>query len=429
MTSDNSDALPGPIRVGVIGLGYTGLPLALGLANAGHEVTGYDIDEVKLASLRGGHSYLADVRDEDLAVTGGSLDVTSDSRVLGEVNAVIVCVPTPTASEGVPDLRAFHSVFGVLAERIKPGALIIVQSTVPPGTTARAAAELGRRLGLTPGEGFFVANAPERINPANTEGWNLENTPKLVGGINEESGLRARRLLASVCKVVVPVNSLEVAETAKVFENTFRLVNITLTYELEALCNGIGISVHDVIDAAETKPYGFLAHRPGPGIGGECIPVDPHFLRSVATDLNVALPLVDQACEAAKRRPMQVVDRLAELLTDSDKDVSTARVLVVGATYKAGVADMRNSPSLEVISELHRRGAKVSYVDPLVEEILVDGELLERATWDRSTVTAHDCVVLMTASRQVVDRPLWYAAPLVLDTWNLAAAGDGIHHL
>ncbi|MFJ7629784.1 nucleotide sugar dehydrogenase [Streptomyces sp. NPDC097595] len=429
MTSDNTVAMPGPTRVGVIGLGYTGLPLALGLANAGLDVTGYDIDETKLAALRAGHSYLADVRDEDLAVTSGALAVTSDSQVLAEVDTVIVCVPTPTSTDGIPDLQAFHSVFGMLAERLKPGSLIIVQSTVPPGTTAQAATGLGQRLGLTPGEDFFVANAPERINPANAEGWNLENTPKLVGGINEESGLRAQRLLASVCKVVVPVASLEVAETAKVFENTFRLVNIALTYELEALCNGIGISVHDVIDAAETKPYGFLAHRPGPGIGGECIPVDPHFLRSVAAELNVAMPLVDQACQAAEQRPMQVVDRLAELLSDADKSVSASKVLVVGATYKPGVADTRNSPSLEVMSELSRRGAKVSYVDPFVEELQVAGERLERSTWDRSTVSAHDCVVLMTANRQVVERPLWYAAPLVLDTWNLAAAGDGIFHL
>ncbi|MFG2263765.1 nucleotide sugar dehydrogenase [Streptomyces sp. NPDC048720] len=429
MTSDIAVTRPRPTRVGVIGLGYTGLPLALGLANAGHLVTGYDIDETKLDALRGGHSYLADVRDEDLAVTHGSLVVTSDSAALSQVESVIVCVPTPTTEDGAPDLRAFHSVFEVLAARIGPGALVVVQSTVPPGTTARAAALLGERLGLTPGEDFYVANAPERINPANAEGWNLANTPKLVGGINEASALLAQRLLASVCKVVVPVRSLEVAEAAKVFENTFRLVNITLTYELEALCNSIGISVHDVIDAAATKPYGFLAHRPGPGIGGECIPVDPHFLRSVAVEFGVATPLVDEACRRANQRPLHVVDRLAELLSDADKDVSTARVLVVGVAYKPGVSDTRNSPSVEVISALQRRGAKVSYVDPSVAELVVDGERVERVAWDRSSVVEHDCVVLMTPDRQIVERPLWYAAPLVLDTWNLAAPGDGIHHL
>ncbi|MEU1006896.1 nucleotide sugar dehydrogenase [Streptomyces sp. NPDC005890] len=429
MTSDIAVVRQGQTRVGVIGLGYTGLPLALGLANAGHHVTGYDIDETKLAALRSGHSYLADVRDEDLAVTHGSLTVTSDSGALEQVDSVIVCVPTPAGANGVPDLRAFHSVFEVLATHLRPGTLVIVQSTVPPGTTARAAALLGERLGLTPGEDFFVANAPERINPANAEGWNLENTPKLVGGLNPESALRAERLLASVCKVVVPVPSLEVAETAKVFENTFRLVNITLTYELEALCNSIGISVHDVIDAAATKPYGFLAHRPGPGVGGECIPVDPHFLRSVAADFDVAMPLVDEACRRAAQRPLQVVDRLAELLSDAEKDVSTARVLVVGVAYKPGVSDTRNSPSIEVISELDRRGAKVSYVDPFVEELVVDGRLVERVAWDRSAIVDHDCVILMTPNRQITERPLWYAAPLVIDTWNLAAAGDGIHHL
>ncbi|MFD7626610.1 nucleotide sugar dehydrogenase [Streptomyces sp. NPDC059851] len=429
MISDVTIARPGPTRVAVIGLGYTGLPLALGLANAGHHVTGYDIDESKLAALRSGRSYLTDVRDEDLAVTSGTLRVTGDSSALEHAEAVVVCVPTPTATDGKPDLRAFDSVFEVLAAHLQPGALLVVQSTVPPGTTARAAALLGERLGLTPGEGFLVANAPERINPANAEGWNLENTPKIVGGINAESGERARQLLGSVCRVVVPVDSLEVAETAKVFENTFRLVNIALTYELEALCNSIGVSVHDVIDAAATKPYGFLAHRPGPGIGGECIPVDPRFLRSVAAESNVSMPLVEEAIRRADRRPLEVVDRLAELLSDADQELATARVLVVGAAYKPGVSDVRNSPSVEVIAELQRRGAKVSYVDPHVEVLSVDGAQVARAEWNRSAVLEHDCVVLMTPERQVVDRPLWYAAPLVLDAWNLAAAGDGIHHL
>ncbi|MFD8212275.1 nucleotide sugar dehydrogenase [Streptomyces sp. NPDC059697] len=416
-------------RVGIMGLGYTGLPMAIGFAEAGHPVTGYDIDGDKLAVLRAGKSYLTDILDESVAATSGALTATGSSADLAETDAIVVCVPTPVAPEGEPDLSILQGALDTLAGLLRPGMLVILQSTVPPGTTASAAEFLAEKSGLTAGTDFFVANAPERINPANRDGWTLANTPKLVGGLNEESTRQARQLLESVCQTVVPVRTLEIAETAKVFENTFRLVNIALTYDLADLCKSLGIPVREVIDAAATKPYGFLAHHPGPGIGGECIAVDPLFLKSVAAKHGREVPLIDAAHRRMLHRPQQVVDRTEQLLNDADKKLYGSKVLIVGVAYKPEVSDTRNSPARDIAKELRRQGAEVSYVDPYVAEFTADGESVPRVAWERSVVLEHDCLVLTTLHDEFTQRPLWYAAPLVLDAWNRAVVGDGVFHL
>ncbi|OIK07778.1 nucleotide sugar dehydrogenase [Streptomyces monashensis] len=416
-------------RVGIMGLGYTGLPLALGFAEAGHPVTGYDIDARKIAALRAHTSYLTDISGEQIAAASENLTVTGDSADLAETDAVIICVPTPVTPAGEPDLDILQSALDTLAPLVRPEMLVILQSTVPPGTTAAAAEFLGERSGLRAGVDFFVANAPERINPANRDGWTLANTPKLVGGMNEDSTRRAQQLLESVCQTIVPVKNLEIAETAKVFENTFRLVNITLTYELADLCKSLGIPVRDVIEAAATKPYGFMAHHPGPGVGGECIAVDPLFLKSVAAKSDRELPLIDTAYRRMLARPLQVADRAEQLLDDTGRKLRGSKILIVGVAYKPEVSDTRNSPARDIIEELRRRGAEVSYVDPYVPELTVGDGAVHRATWERSTVMEQDCLVLTTLHEEFTERPLWYAAPLVLDAWNSSVVGDGVFHL
>ena len=416
-------------RVGIIGIGYTGLPLAIGFAAAGATVVCCDVDRRKVDAVNRGESYLEDVSDEDLAAVADRLTATTNPQAMRTVQAVVICVPTPATVEGEPDLRYVHSAVDSLATRLRPGTLVVLQSTVPPGTTSAVARRLARRSGLRAGVDILVANAPERIDPANKGGWTLRNTPKLVGGLNEASTAAAKALFELVCDHVVPVSSAEVAETAKVFENTFRMVNIALTYELSDLCAGLNIPVREVIQAASTKPYGFLAHYPGPGVGGECIAVDPLFLRAVAKRSAANLPVLDAAYLRLLGRPNRVVDRLEQVLRDLGNDLQGSRVLVVGVSYKPEVADTRNAPAIEVIRELRRRNAKPSYSDPLVKELVIDGEPVPRVEWERPAVAAHDCLVLITPHESIMKRPLWTSAPLLLDTWNQLHPAEGVAHL
>lgn len=260
--------------------------------------------------------------------------------------------------------------------------------------------------------------APERVDPANSSGWTLRNTTKLVGGLSPECTRRAKLLFDQVCTDVVPVSDPGVAELAKVFENTFRLVNIALVNEFSDLCRSLALPVREVIDAAATKPFAFLAHYPGPGVGGECIPVDPLFLTHRARQEGVALDLVQAARRGIARRPLQVVDRVAELLADRDGGLMGSRVLLVGVSYKPGVPDLRNAPALEIVRALRRQGAVVSYHDPLVPDLVVDGAPVEGAPWTPVSVAEHDCVVLVTPHDRITSDPAWSAARRVLDTRN-----------
>lgn len=419
----------GPPAVGIVGIGYAGLPLAVGFAAAGCRVRCHDVDHRKVQSVNAGRSYLPDVSDDELAAVAPRLRAGTDPAELSTVDAVVICVPTPATAEGEPDLRYVNAAADALAPRLRAGTLVVLQSTVPPGTTAALGRRLAERSGLCLGVELLMATAPERIDPGNRDGWTLSNTPKLVGGLNRASTERAVALFELVCRRVVPVSSLEVAETAKVFENTFRMVNIALSYELADLCSGLGIPVREVIDAASTKPYGFLAHWPGPGVGGECIAVDPLFLRSAAPRFGTRLPLLDAAYQRILGRPARVVDRLEQVLRDAGNDLAGSRVLVVGVAYKPGVADIRNAPAMDIIRELRRRDAKPSYCDPLVEGLVVDGEAVPRVDWERAGVAAHDCLVLVTPHEAIMSRQLWYSAPLLLDAWNLLPPGDGVAHL
>jgi UDP-N-acetyl-D-glucosamine dehydrogenase len=414
------------LRVGIVGLGYTGLPLGLGFATAGFHVRGLDTDAARTAQVARGESYLPDVRDAELAAAGDRLSATTEPGELAGCDALIICVPTPVTGDQQANLDYVESAMESVAPLLRRGMLLVVQSTVPPGTTAAAVARMAEGTGLEPGQDFHVAMAPERVDPANTDGWNLSNTPKVVGGLTPECTRRAALLFGQVCETVVPVSSLEVAELAKVFENTFRLVNIGLTLELSDLCQELDIPVREVIDAASTKPYGFLAHYPGPGVGGECIPVDPLFLREAAARAGTDMALVAAAHERIERRPRQVVDRLAALLDARGGALRGARVLIVGVSYKTGVADLRNAPALDIVRGLRAAGAQVSYHDPLVRDLVVDGEPVTEADWSVTELAQQDAAVLVTPVRGLEDDLLWGVPPVVLDTHNRLAAARNV---
>ncbi|MFF9781106.1 nucleotide sugar dehydrogenase [Streptomyces nigrescens] len=413
----------------VVGVGYTGLPLAVGFAAAGLTVVCLDSDVEKIAAIAEGRSYLPDVSDAELSAHAEKLMPATDPEALTSVEAVVICVPTPLTGAGEPDLAAVFAVTETVGPRLRRGSVVVLQSTVPPGTTADLAKRLAELSGLCAGVDFHLAHAPERIDPANKAGWTLANTPKLVGGLTPACTVAGAELFGLVTERVIPVSRLEVAEAAKVFENTFRMVNIALTYELADLCRELGVPVNDVIDAAATKPYGFLAHRPGPGVGGECIAVDPMFLRSVAEGTGVGLPMITQAYQRIRTRPETAAKRLADLLRARGTDLAGSQVLVVGAAYKPGVGDTRNAPAIDLIRVLRAGHAKVSYTDPMVPNLVVDGEAVPRVEWDRESVSAFDCLVLMTPHEQIMSRPLWYAAPMLLDCWSVLTAGDGVVHL
>ncbi|MFD9125801.1 nucleotide sugar dehydrogenase [Kitasatospora sp. NPDC059571] len=413
------------LRIGIVGLGYTGLPLALGFATAGFGVVGVDLDRAKVASVNRSESYLPDLTDIELQDVADKLTAVSDPAALHDADALVLCVPTPVTPEQTADLAFVDAAVESVLPHLRPGTLVVLQSTVPAGTTAGIARTIEERTGLVPGEDVYLAMAPERVDPANTNGWTLLNTPKLVGGVGPESTRRAQLLFEQICRTVVPVSDPAVAELSKVYENTFRLVNIALSLELSDLCRSLGLPVREVVDAAATKPFGFLAHYPGPGVGGECIPVDPLFLSERARREGVALNLVDTAHRRVSERPRQVVDRVAGLLAERGIPAAGAKVLLVGVSYKPGVADLRNAPALDVVRGLRGLGAEVSYYDPMVPELEVDGTAVPSAVWGGGTLAAADCTVLVTPHGRLASDPAWASAPLVLDTRNeLAPAGN-----
>ncbi|NYV77735.1 nucleotide sugar dehydrogenase [Streptomyces sp. UH6] len=414
------------LRVGIVGLGYTGLPLGLGFATAGFPVRGLDTDAHRVGQVIRGESYLPDVSDAELDGVADRLSATTEPGELAGSDALIVCVPTPVTGDQQANLDYVESAMDSVAPLLRRGMLVVLQSTVPAGTTAAAAAKLARATGLEPGTDFHVAMAPERVDPANTNGWNLANTPKVVGGLTKECTRRAAALFGQVCETVVPVSQLEVAELSKVFENTFRLVNISLTLELSDLCRQLDIPVREVIDAASTKPYGFLAHYPGPGVGGECIPVDPLFLREAAAAAGTETKLVDAAYERIERRPRQVVERLAELFAERGSSLHGAHVLIVGVSYKSGVADLRNAPALEIVRGLRAAGARVSYHDPLVPGLAVDGEPVKAVGWSAVELAQQDAAVLVTPVPGLERDLLWRIPPLVLDTHNKLSPASAV---
>ncbi|MGE0446457.1 MAG: nucleotide sugar dehydrogenase [Vicinamibacterales bacterium] len=404
-------------RVGVIGLGYVGLPLAVEFARAGFDVTGFDVDAAKTEAISAGRSYIGDVKSADLAeqVQAGRLRATTDMSRLAEMDAVDICVPTPLRKTKDPDMSFVVAAAEQIARYLHPGMLIVLESTTYPGTTAEVLQPMFEAQGLVVGRDFFLAFSPERVDPAN-EKFNTRNTPKVVGGTTPACSEVAAALYRTSIDTVVPVSSTQVAEMVKLLENTFRAVNIGLVNEIALMSHRMNIDVWEVINAASTKPFGFMPFYPGPGLGGHCIPIDPFYLSWKARQSGFECRFIELAGQINGSMPAYVVERIGEALNTQKRAINGAKVHLFGVAYKKDVSDMRESPALDVLELLHRRGAELSYTDPHVPT-LQEGDLC-LASVPEPDVRGIDCAVICT-NHSVFD----YAAmpgrfPIVVDTRN-----------
>jgi UDP-N-acetyl-D-glucosamine dehydrogenase len=418
-------------RLGVIGLGYVGLPLAIEFARAGFHVVGYDVDKTKVADLNAGKSYIPDVPTAHVAeaVSGGFFKATLDGRELADVDIIDICVPTPLRKTRDPDLSYVIQAVDTTAMVLRKGQLVILESTTYPGTTDEVVQPALEAKGLKAGVDFYLAFSPERVDPGNPT-HNTKNIPKVVGGNNEASTDVAVAFYSQVIDTVVPVTSTRVAEMVKLLENTFRAVNIGLVNELALMSHRMNIDVWEVIDAAKTKPFGFMPFYPGPGLGGHCIPIDPFYLSWKARQSGFEARFIELAGNVNGAMPEYVVERTAEALNSARKALNGSRVHVFGIAYKRDVNDMRESPALDVMELLIRRGAEVSYTDPYVPT-LDHGALQMTSVPEASATDGCDCALIIT-DHQVFDYPrIARTFPLVVDTRNALKKlqGDTIFRL
>jgi UDP-N-acetyl-D-glucosamine dehydrogenase len=412
-------------RLGIVGLGYAGLPLAILFADAGFQVTGIDLNETRVSSVNQRRSYLVDVPSERYEAADDRLTATSDYAAVSELDALTICVPTPLSKTRTPDISFVVGAAEAVQRQLRPGQLVILQSTTYPGTTLEILLPILEAGGRKVGRDFFLGYAPERVDPGNKT-WTIRTTPKLVAGVTEECRRRTEALYSQIVDTVVPVSSPTVAETAKLHENTFRAVNVALANELALMCDHLGISVWEVVEAASSKPFAFLPHYPGPGLGGDCIPVVPHFLAWRLREYGYSARLIDAAHEVNASMPQYVVQKVADALNEADRPIKGSRILLLGVAYKADVDDTRESPSLEVLRQLLLRGGDVSYCDPWVSELELDEQTHRSVAWTPEAVEAADCIVLLTPHRQFLEQPLWNRARLVVDTRNVAPPGPHV---
>jgi UDP-N-acetyl-D-glucosamine dehydrogenase len=407
-------------RVGVLGLGYAGLPMAVEIVQAGFAVTGLDINTTRVDAVNRGSSPVSDVSDATIRDLLGMdrLHASTDLTTLAEIDVVLIAVPTPLKDDRQPDLRYVQAATADIAKHLHPGMLIILQSTCSPGTTREVILPKLQATGLEVGKDFFLVFAPERIDPGNAR-WNVGNTPKLVGGITPTCTSLAEILYRYFVDEVVPVSSPEVAETSKLVENTFRFINISFVNEIAQLCDKIGISVWEVIDAANTKPFAFMPHYPGAGVGGHCIPIVPFYLEAVAQRHGVMAAMIEAAGRINDHMPTFVIEKTARLLRERSKvNGHAARILVVGVTYKKDVDDLRESSALEVVKRLAADGYEVSYHDPLIPHLEYAGLSLDSTPLTFETVSSRDAVIVCAPHSAVDYDLLVSAASLILDTSN-----------
>jgi UDP-N-acetyl-D-glucosamine dehydrogenase len=400
-----------PAKIGIVGLGYVGLPLAVSFAEAGREVVGLDADPGKVTALNERRSYIEDIPDSVLAPLGERLRATADVAELAACEAIVICVPTPLTGSREPDLTYLNEVAAGLAGVLREGQLVVLESTTYPGTTRERLAPLLERSRLTAGSGFHLAFSPERIDPGRTD-YTVRSTPKLVGGLTAACAERARQLYELVCEQVVVLSTPEAAELAKLLENIFRSVNIALVNELSQLCEKLGIDVWEVIDAAATKPFGFMRFDPGPGMGGHCLPVDPFYLAFKAREHDFYPEFIELAGKVNRSQPAYCVDRIARALNEDEKAVKGSRVLLLGVSYKAGVGDIRESPSLEIVALLRELGAEVSYHDPFAPELR---EFELRSVGLEQGLAGADLAAIVTAHPGIDYAEVVAAAPLTID--------------
>jgi UDP-N-acetyl-D-glucosamine dehydrogenase len=406
-------------RVGVIGLGYVGLPLALEFARKGFQVTGIDVNTAKVETLRKGNSYIEDVPASAVQElrAKGLFEATVDFSALARCDVIHVCVPTPLTRAKDPDVSHMASATEEVRKRLRAGQLIVLGSTTYPGTTHELFVPLLESSGLRIGVDFSLAFAPERIDPGNTK-FAVHEVPKVVGGETPLCGELAALCYQTIFDRVVPVSSTQSAEMVKLLENTFRAINIGLVNEVALMCDRLGLDVWEVIEAAATKPYGFMKFLPGPGLGGHCIPVDPTYLAWKMKSLNFTARFIELAVEINTHMPEHVVTRVAEMLNEDRLAVNGSRVLVLGAAYKANVSDVRESPSLDVMRELMARGADVTYHDPHVAELELDGRMLKSADLTDELLAGADLVLIVTDHEAVDLARVVAKASRVFDTRN-----------
>jgi UDP-N-acetyl-D-glucosamine dehydrogenase len=399
------------MRIGVVGLGYVGLPLAVEFAEVGHEVVGVETDARKVAALERRESYIEDVASERLRPLGERLRVTSRYAKLASVDAVVIAVPTPLTRNREPDLGPLVAAGTELSRVLQDGQLVVLESTTYPGTTRERLVPLLEESGLAAGRDFFVAFSPERVDPGRTD-YTLRNTPKVIGGLTRACLERAVALYDSVCDEIVRVSTPEAAELTKLLENVFRSVNIALVNELAMLCDRMGIDIWEVVDAAATKPYGFMSFKPGPGMGGHCLPVDPFYLAWKAREYDTPTEFIELAGEVNQAMPHFCYELIARGLNDHAKAVRGARIAILGVSYKPGVGDLRESPALKIMRELDQQGAELVYHDPYVPQVPELGLASQELD---AALDGSDVAVIVTAHPrldvgQVVER-----APLVVD--------------
>lgn len=407
-------------RVAVLGLGYVGLPLAVVFAESGFTVIGIDPIREKVDALNTGKSYVLDISDNKVQslLNAGSFSATTDFSVLKDIDAVSICVPTPLRKTGDPDLSYILSVADSLQQYLHPGMVIVLESTTYPGTTRELILDkLCEKSGLEVGKDFFLAFSPERVDPGRTD-WTTINTPKVIGGITPACLKVSTAWYQQSLQQVVPVSSAEVAEMAKLLENTFRMINIGMVNEMAIMCDRLGVDIWEVIEAAATKPFGFMKFMPGPGLGGHCIPIDPLYLSWKLKTLNYSARFIELASEINTAMPRFTVSKVQDALNDHKKPLNGASVLVLGAAYKPDIDDLRESPSLDIIHLLGEKGALVSYHDPFISSLNHDEIRMESVKDLNKAVREADCVVIVTNHSSYDYPAILKNAKLIIDTRN-----------
>jgi UDP-N-acetyl-D-glucosamine dehydrogenase len=405
-------------KVGVLGLGYVGLPLAVEFAKAGFQVIGIDVSEPKVRMLNQGESYIQDVPTEEVAelVRKGLLKATADFSIIGELDTLNICVPTPLRKTKDPDMSYIDAACREIASYIRPGLLVVLESTTYPGTTDEFVQPMLEKSGLKAGEDFFLCFSPERVDPGNPN-FQTRNIPKVVGGITPACTAVAREFYSQALENVVPVSSTRVAEMVKLLENTFRMINIGLVNELAQMCERIHIDVWEVIDAAATKPFGFMPFYPGPGLGGHCIPIDPFYLSWKTRQAGIEARFIELAGYINGQMPHYVVDRLQNALNDAAKPLKGSTVHVMGISYKRDIDDVRESPALDIIHLLEQRGSKVTYSDPFVPSFQLEDRKYE-AIDAVAGAEAADCVLVVTDHSGIDYSAVAAKAKLIFDSRN-----------
>ena len=414
-------------RVGIIGLGYVGLPLAVEFAQVGYHVVGIDTDPIKVDTLNNGDCYIADIPTKILRdmVSTGQLIATQNYEVIGELDAISICVPTPLRKTRDPDMSYIVAATEKIGEHLRPSTVIILESTTYPGTTAELVLPIMLKNGYVVGEDVFLAYSPERIDPANST-YGVRNTPKVIGGVTSLCADVAMALYNTVVDQVVQVSSTQAAEMVKLLANTFRAVNIGLINEVTIMCDKLGIDVWEVIAAAKTKPFGYMPFYPGPGLGGHCIPIDPLYLSWKLKSLNFNARFIELADEINTNMPRYVVQKVAESLNEDSKPVRGSRVLILGVAYKADVDDVREAPALDIIQLLMQQGAVVNYHDPHVPDIQLDGVDICSVDYEMPMLESVDCVIIVTDHSYYNWADILNHTNLVVDTRNATVGLKGL---